>query len=72
LQGANSSLMGIANMIGPVVFAQSFAFAIGAGAPLHLPGTPFLLSALMLIAAIVVAIRTTRGGKGAPIASDQK
>jgi DHA1 family tetracycline resistance protein-like MFS transporter len=60
LQGANSSMMGIANLIGPGLFTQSFALFVGAGASLHLPGAPFLLSALMLVAAIVVALGTTR------------
>ena len=60
LQGANSSMMGIANLIGPGVFTQAFALFVGAGASLHLPGAPFLLSALLLVAAIVVALGTRR------------
>jgi DHA1 family tetracycline resistance protein-like MFS transporter len=57
LQGANGSLQGIANLIGPIVFAEVFAYAISAG---HLPGVPFILAALMLLAAAMVGWLTTR------------
>ena len=60
LQGANSSIMGIASLIGPGLFTQTFAFAIGAGGDWQLPGASFLLSALLLVAAVAVAWRTTR------------
>jgi DHA1 family tetracycline resistance protein-like MFS transporter len=53
-------MMGIANLIGPGLFTQVFAFFIGAGAAWHLPGAPFLLAALLLAAAAVVAMRVTR------------
>ena len=43
MQGANASLMGIASLIGPAIFTQSFAVFIGAGAIVYLPGMPFLL-----------------------------
>ena len=39
--------------------SQAFALSIGAGAIVYLPGAPFLLSALMLAAAILVALCTT-------------
>ena len=63
LQGANASLMGIANLIGPGIFTQSFALFIGAGAIVYLPGAPFLLAAIMLAAAIAVAVYTMRETK---------
>lgn len=63
LQGANASLMGIASLIGPGIFTQSFAWFIGPGAIVYLPGMPFLLSAVMLAAAIAVGIYTTRESK---------
>jgi hypothetical protein len=44
----------------PGLFTQSFAFFIAAGAPLHLPGAPFLLASLLLAAALLVAWRVTR------------
>jgi MFS transporter, DHA1 family, tetracycline resistance protein len=60
LQGANASLMGIGSLFGPGIFTQSFALFIGAGAIVYLPGAPFLLAAIMLVAAFAVAIYTTR------------
>lgn len=45
LQGANSSLMGIAGMIGPLIFTAVFSAAISETASLKIPGAPFLLAA---------------------------
>jgi MFS transporter, DHA1 family, tetracycline resistance protein len=59
LQGANSSLMGVANMLGPALFGQVFAVFIGAGIAWQLPGAPFLLAAGLLVAAAIVALRAT-------------
>jgi DHA1 family tetracycline resistance protein-like MFS transporter len=60
LQGANGSMNGIANMIAPVLFTQTFAMAIGPLRDLHLPGAPFLLAAVFLVAALIVGRRATR------------
>jgi len=59
LQGAAGSVMGVATMIGPALFATTFAYFIGAGAPLHLPGAAYLLASLLLAAATVLALRVT-------------
>src|SRR6266436_6446055 len=63
LQGANASLMGVANLIGPGLFTLTFAFAIGAAK--DLPGAPHLVAALLLSLAIMVALRVT-GSAGVP------
>ena len=55
LQGALSSIMGIAGMIGPVLFTQTFAYFIGPSLGWNLPGAPFLLAALLLVVAIGLA-----------------
>jgi len=60
LQGANASIAGIANLVAPVIFAQLFAYAIGAGRDWHLSGAPFLLSALLLFASAALEWRVTR------------
>lgn len=60
LQGANASIAGIANLVGPGLFTQTFAFAIGAGRSWNVPGAAFLLSALLLVAAAIAGWRTTR------------
>src|SRR5215470_60961 len=51
LQGANSSIVGIGNIVGPGIFAAAFAYATEVGRDFS--GVPFLLSALMLVAAAV-------------------
>jgi MFS transporter, DHA1 family, tetracycline resistance protein len=60
LQGANASVTGISNLFGPSLYTLTFAFAIGGGRALHLPGAPFLIAALLLAAAAVTAWLTTR------------
>jgi DHA1 family tetracycline resistance protein-like MFS transporter len=60
LQGANSSIMGITGLIGPGLFTQTFASFIGPHRDWELPGAPFLLAALLLLAALVLAWRVTQ------------
>ncbi len=60
LQGANASLMGIANLIGPGLFTLVFAQAIGGS--WQVPGAPFLLAAVLLAAAMGIGWRATRAG----------
>jgi len=60
LQGALSSLRGVAFMIGPILFTSVFASFIGANREWHLPGAPYLLAAMLLIPAMYVAWRVTR------------
>jgi MFS transporter, DHA1 family, tetracycline resistance protein len=61
VQGANASIAGIANMLGPGLFTQVFAAAIGADRGWQFPGAPFGLAALMLLAAVLIAWRVTEG-----------
>jgi MFS transporter, DHA1 family, tetracycline resistance protein len=60
LQGANSSIMGIANLFGPGLFAWTFATAIGTGHEWHVPGAPFLLAAVLLAIAATAAWAVAR------------
>jgi DHA1 family tetracycline resistance protein-like MFS transporter len=60
LQGANSSIQGIANLVGPFVFTLTFAWSIGSGKNWHFPGSPFVLSAALLVAAAALAWHVTR------------
>jgi MFS transporter, DHA1 family, tetracycline resistance protein len=59
LQGANGSLLGIAELIGPGIFTLTFATFISTNRTWHLPGAAFLLAALMLVAAMALAWRLT-------------
>lgn len=60
LQGANSCLMGITGMIGPILFTRVFSHFIRPGASLVLPGAPFLLAAALMIAALIIAVPASR------------
>jgi DHA1 family tetracycline resistance protein-like MFS transporter len=62
LQGALGSLLGIATMIGPSMFAGAFAYAIGTGAGWHFPGAAYALAASLLAASALLAAYTTRHG----------
>ena len=55
LQGAVASLAGVTGMLGPLIFTQIFAFGI-ASSWLHLPGAPYLLSATLLGASLLLAL----------------
>jgi DHA1 family tetracycline resistance protein-like MFS transporter len=58
LQGATSSVQSVSQMVGPFLFTLTFAFFIGDHAPFKLPGAPFLLAALLLLLALMVAAWT--------------
>jgi DHA1 family tetracycline resistance protein-like MFS transporter len=55
LQGANSSIIGITGLIGPGLFTLTFASFIGSHRNWRLPGAPFLLAALLMVIAMVLA-----------------
>jgi len=48
LSGANSSLNGIAGMIGPILFTTVFRTTIDRDGGFYLPGAPFFLAAIVL------------------------
>ena len=60
LQGAINSIRSISGMIGPLLFTQVLAIAISSGTPVHLPGAPYLLAAVLLAASMLLAIYVTR------------
>ena len=60
IQGALMSLVSMAGIIGPAIFAGSFGLFISARAPIHLPGAPFLIAALLLGGAVLIAWRFAR------------
>jgi DHA1 family tetracycline resistance protein-like MFS transporter len=59
LQGAMTSVMTAAAIVGPLVANGSFALFIGPSAPLDLPGAPFFLGSLLCLAALWFARRAT-------------
>lgn len=60
MQGALMSLVSLAGIIGPAIFAGAFGLFISDRAPLKLPGAPFLVAALLLAAAAGIAWRYAR------------
>lgn len=58
LQGATSSVQSISQLLGPFLFTLTFAYFIGAKAPLHLPGAPFFLASALVLLAVVIAAGT--------------
>jgi DHA1 family tetracycline resistance protein-like MFS transporter len=62
LQGANQSLQGIANMLGPFLFTLTFAWAIRPELGIHLPGTPFVIAGVLVLFALAIGWRVTRAG----------
>jgi len=59
LQGALASIMGIAGVLAPLLFTQTFALAVDIVHPIHLPGAPFLLAGFLLLIAAGIAGRAT-------------
>jgi MFS transporter, DHA1 family, tetracycline resistance protein len=59
LQGAMASVRGVSMLIGPGIFTLTFAQFVGPWRPLGLLGAPFLLSAVLVAAALVLAWRVT-------------
>jgi MFS transporter, DHA1 family, tetracycline resistance protein len=57
IQGALASLISLAGIIGPTIFAGSFGYFIADERAVHLPGVPFLIAALLLGVALLVARR---------------
>ncbi|RUR69400.1 MFS transporter [Variovorax guangxiensis] len=60
IQGALTSLVSVAGIVGPAAFAGSFGYFIGVDAPVQLPGAPFFIAALFLCVGTLVAWRCTR------------
>jgi DHA1 family tetracycline resistance protein-like MFS transporter len=60
LQGALSSLTGIANMVAPALFSFIFAAALGTFRTWRLPGAPFVLASMILVVAAVLGMEATK------------
>ena len=61
LQGANTSLTGISELAGPLLFTLTFAYFVNRGHELWESGAPFVVAALILVGAAGLAVRATRG-----------
>jgi DHA1 family tetracycline resistance protein-like MFS transporter len=62
LQGANQSIMGIASVVGPLLYGLSFAWAVR-HPEWHIPGLPFLLASFTMVACLLIAIWAGRAAR---------
>ncbi|WGD49041.1 TCR/Tet family MFS transporter [Bradyrhizobium sp. CB1650] len=63
LQGAVASVQSVSQLVGPFLFTLTFSYFIGSTAPLHLPGAPFLLAAVLMVMCVLIAMRTLAGAR---------
>jgi len=60
LQGALTSLISATGVVGPLVMTNLFSFFTREGAPVHFPGAPFILGAILTLLSTVLAMRALR------------
>ena len=60
LQGAINSLRALTGMAGPLLFTQVFSASIAPRAAVYLPGSPYFLACVLLIAGACLAALVTR------------
>ena len=60
LQGTLTSLESLSSIAGPLIMTNLFAYYTGKSAPVYFPGAPFLMAAILTIAAIFFAYRALR------------
>jgi DHA1 family tetracycline resistance protein-like MFS transporter len=58
LQGALNSLVSVSTIIGPLLLSSIFSYFTSAKAPIHFPGAPYLLSAIMMLISAGMAYRS--------------
>ncbi|MBC7738997.1 MAG: TCR/Tet family MFS transporter [Candidatus Saccharibacteria bacterium] len=60
LAGINTSLGALSMILAPLVMTALFAWFTGPSTPIYLPGAPFLLSAILMVAAVLLFVAGTR------------
>lgn len=71
LQGAVASLFSLAAILGPPLMTHLFARFTAPGAPIHVPGGPFLTAALLAAGCLLVFWLSTRENVTEPGAQPQ-
>lgn len=64
LQGLLTSVNALAMACAPVLMTQTFAHFTAAGAPLYLPGAPFLLAAALMVLCLALFLGQRQGAMG--------
>jgi DHA1 family tetracycline resistance protein-like MFS transporter len=60
IQGALMSLISLAGIAGPTLFAGSFGYFVGKSTPVHLPGVPWFIASSLLVLGVLIAWRYAR------------
>lgn len=60
LQGALTSLMSATSIVGPPLMTNLFAFFTKPSAPVHFPGAPFMLAAVLMLISTILAYSTMK------------
>ncbi len=60
LQGALTSLLSIAAIIGPLLMTNLFSYFTSPQAPVHFPGASFLLGGLLMLSGSIVAFKSLK------------
>jgi DHA1 family tetracycline resistance protein-like MFS transporter len=63
LQGALTSLMSLTSIIGPILMTHLFAYFTKPEAPVYLPGSPFFMGSLLMLASTILAYFALRKEK---------
>ena len=63
LQGALTSLMSATSIFGPLLMTNLFARFTRPSAPVHFPGAPFIMGAVLMLVSAVLAFRSLHPGR---------
>jgi len=63
LQGALTSLMSVTSIVGPPIMTTSFAYFTGPSKPFYFPGVSFLIGAVLMLLAAILAYRVLKSEK---------
>jgi MFS transporter, DHA1 family, tetracycline resistance protein len=60
LQGSLTSLMSVTAIAGPLIMTNLFAYFTSAQAPANIPGAPFVLGGILMLASAVIAYKSLK------------
>jgi DHA1 family tetracycline resistance protein-like MFS transporter len=66
LQGAIASLAGVAAIVSPLFMSELFARFSAPGAPIDLPGAPFVVAAALVLVCAIVGLKSVPSAAGRP------
>jgi len=68
VQGSLMSLVSLAGVAGPAIYAGSFGWFVSDAAPVHWPGVPYFIAAFVLAVGVGIGWRYARPPGSAPVA----